>query len=271
MTNPDRKKAIWQVAIFCMAVTALAFLGPVLGGSPSAPGLGFILWGTAPMLVAIVMRLVTRDWSDAGINPAIRKNAAWYVLSILTVPVIMLLTLQIGTIFSFSSVSNFSLTNYLQKVLPGLVVFFIFAVFEEFGWRGYLAPKLASIGINQYLAYAIIAVVWATWHMPYIRDLTWVYSSGDLAAFIPRYYLLIFAYSILWNESRLVTGSVWPAVLMHCLTNAVQHPLDANYLVIAPGMEYLVSFNGFIAIALAGLVGIALNEWRSRQPAATKM
>ncbi len=271
MKTSERNRTIWCIVIFSSLVLLLAFIGPLLGGTPSSPGLGVILWGIAPALVALLMRLVTRDWSDAGLKPAIRKNAVWYALSLLAIPGIMVLTLLVGTVFSLSSVSGFSLVDYLGKVLPGIAVFFIFAVFEEFGWRGYLAPKLASIGINSYLGYTITALVWATWHMPYIRELTWVYSSEDLTTFIPRYYLLIFAYSILWNESRLITGSVWPAVLMHCLINSIQHPMDADYLTIAPGMEYLVSFNGLFIIAVTGLAGIILNQWRMRQSAGNKM
>lgn len=265
MIKPEQPKKVWKIVVFSVLVIALAFLGPFLGGSPSAPSLGFILWGTAPLLVALLMRLVTRDWADTGFRPAIQRNALWYLLSILIIPLMALVTLAVGAILSMSAVTNFSLTGYLQKVLPALAFFFIFAIFEEFGWRGYLAPKLASIGINDYLGYALTALVWATWHMPYIRELTWVYSSGDLVAFIPRYYLLMFAYSILWNESRLVTGSVWPAVLMHCLLNAIQHPLDADYLTLTPGVEYLVSFNGFVSIVLAALLGLALRQWRLRQ------
>lgn len=92
----------------------------------------------------------------------------------------------VGEAFLVSSLPGFALNPYLQMVMPGLAVFFMFAIFEEFGWRGYLAPKLASLGINRYLGYAITVVVWATWHLPYIRELSWVYSAEDLATFLHR-------------------------------------------------------------------------------------
>ncbi len=259
------KKTIWNIVMYCFIVTAVAFISPLLGGSPNAPGIGFYLWVTAPALVAILMRFTTRDWSDAGIKLAIRKNVRWYLISIVVSPVLMVFTLLSGAMISGSSISGFSMVPYFQTVLPAFIGFFIFAIFEEFGWRGYLAPKLASIGISSFLGYAITAVVWATWHLPYIRELTWVYSSGDLITFIPRYYLLLFAVTILYNEIRLITGSVWPAVLMHAIANSIQHPLDAEYLTIVPGMEYLVSFNGFFIIAFIGLLGITLNRWRMRK------
>lgn len=271
MKDSERKKTIWYIVIFSLLVTAVAFVAPLLGGSPSKPGLGVILWGMAPMLVALLMRTVTHDWSDAGFKPTIRKNAWWYIFIILVSCVMMGLLLLVGKVISLSSVSGFSMVPYLKMVLLGMVVFFITATFEEIGWRGYMVPKLASIGINAYLAYAIVAVIWATWHMPYINELTWVSSvQEDVPSSIPRLYLMFFAYSILYNEIRLITGSVWSVVLFHSFVNAIQHPLAAEYLKIVPGQEYLVSFSGLFMIAFAGILGIALNRWRMRNAGLSK-
>jgi membrane protease YdiL (CAAX protease family) len=260
MDQGEQKKTIGSIIIFSILVTSVAVLAPFLGGSPTSFGPGFLLWGAAPLLVAILMRIVMRDWSDAGFKPNFRKNALWFSLVIFTCPILVVITLSMGAAFSATSVSGFSMMTYLQMVLPGLGAFFIFAIFEEFGWRGYLAPKLASIGINSYLGYAITAIIWATWHLTYIRELSWIYSTENLLTFLPRFYLYTFAYSILWNKIRLMTGSVWPVVLLHCLTNAIQHPLAADFLKIAPGMEVFFSFNGLFMIALAGLLGIVINR-----------
>jgi membrane protease YdiL (CAAX protease family) len=270
MNDSKKKKTIWYIVIFTFLVMILAFLSPGLGGTPSAPGPGFLLWGTAPLLVAVVMRIVTRDWSDAGIRPAIKKNWLWCIISIFAFPVLLLVTLLIGEIISVSSISGFSIEPYLKAVLPALGIFFIFAIFEEFGWRGYLVPKLATMGINGCLKYAIVGVVWASWHLPYIRELSWVYSSENLTTFIPRFYLSMFAFSILYNEIRLITGSLWPAVLMHCFANSIGHPLIHEYVTITPGKEYLVSSTGLFMIVFAGLLGIALNRWRTRKTGLSK-
>ncbi|HEY6021751.1 MAG TPA: CPBP family intramembrane glutamic endopeptidase, partial [Candidatus Paceibacterota bacterium] len=169
-------------------------------------------------------------------------------------------------LLSISSFSGFALGKFLQTVLAAFAMFFIFAIFEEVGWRGYLAPKLASLGINSYLGYAITAVVWASWHLPYIRELTWVYSSEDLMTFLPRFYLTCFALSILFGEIRNITGTFWPAVVMHAAGNSFGHPLSADFVTILAGREYLGNIsNGFFLIALAGLLGIIINRWRLRK------
>lgn len=71
----DERKTIWYIAIFCILVLAITFMAPWLGGSPSKPGLGVLLWGTAPLLVAVLMRTLTHDWSDAGLKPAIQDRS----------------------------------------------------------------------------------------------------------------------------------------------------------------------------------------------------
>ena len=265
MNTSERKKTIRYIVTFSFLVIMLAFIGPLLGGSPSSPGLGFIIWGTAPLLVGVLMRSVTRDWSDLGLGPALRKKALGYLISILAFPVAMVFTVLVGAMISVSSISGFSMVSYLKTVLSALAVFFIFALFEEFGWRGYLVPKLASIGINGYLASVIVGVIWASWHLPFIRELTWLYSSEDLLTFIPRFFLAMFAFSILYNEIRIITGTFWPAVLMHCIGNSFGHPL-AEYVTIATGKVYLGSVgDGLFTIAFIGLLGIALNRWRMRR------
>lgn len=262
----QNKKTIWFIVVFSALVTVAAWVSPLLGGSPTKPGLGFILWGMAPMLVSLLMRWITKDWSDFGGKPGLRKNALWYWVSILAFPVIMALTLLIGILTSLSSVAEFSMGKYLQTSLTALPFFLIFAIFEEIGWRGYLSPKLDSLGTNRFMSSAIVAVVWATWHMPYIRELSWVYSSEDLVTFVPRFYLVCFALSLVFDEIRNITGTFWAAVLMHGIGNAFGHPLVAGYVSHTAGMEYLGSVsNGFIMIAFFVVLGTAINRWRLKK------
>jgi len=271
MNNSERKKTIRYIVIFSVLVNVVAWIGPLLGGDPTSPGLGFLIWGTAPILVSLLMRAVTRDWSDLGARPAIRKNGRWYLVSFLAYPVAIALALFLGSLISASSISEFSMGSYIQAVLPALVIFFLFALFEEFGWRGYLAPKMYSLGINVYVAHALVAVVWASWHLPYIRELS-TYTTEGLAIYIPRFFLGAFVFSIVYGEIRMITATFWPAVLMHWVGNAIANPLVAGFVFFSAGKEYLgsVGVDGLFMIAFFGLLGVAINRWRSRETTAQK-
>jgi membrane protease YdiL (CAAX protease family) len=271
MNDLERKRTIRYIVIFSVLVNVVAWIGPLLGGDPTSPGLGFLIWGTAPILVSVLMRAVTRDWSDLGARPAIRKNVRWYLVSLLAYPVAIALALFIGSLISASSVSGFSMGPYIQAALPAMVIFFFFALFEEVGWRGYLAPKMYSLGINVFLAHALVAVVWASWHLPYIRELS-SYTTEGLTTYIPRFYLGLFAFSIVYGEIRILTSSFWPAVLMHWVGNSIANPLVAGFVSFSAGKEYLgsVGGDGLFMIAFFGLLGVAINRWRSRETTALK-
>jgi membrane protease YdiL (CAAX protease family) len=266
MNYSERKKTIRYIVIFSVLVNVVAWIGPLLGGDPTSPGLGFLIWGTAPILVSLLMRAVTRDWSDLGARPAIKKNVRWYLVSLLAYPIAIGLALFIGSLISASSISQFSMGSYIQAVLPAMVIFFFFALFEEVGWRGYLAPKMYSLGINVYVAHALVAVVWASWHLPFIRELS-TYTTEGMATYVPRLFLGAFAFSIVYGEIRMITATFWPAVLMHWVGNTIANPLVVGFVMFAAGKEYLgsVGVDGIFMIAFFGLLGVAINRWRSRE------
>lgn len=259
MNSPDRKKTIRCLVIFAVLVNAVAWIGRMMGGDPTTPGIGFLIWGTAPVLVSVLMRAVTRDWSDFGGRPGVKKSARWYLLSLLAYPVAIALVLTIGSLISATSISGFSTASFIKAILPALAIYFFFAIFEEVGWRGYLAPKMYSLGINIYLANALVAVVWASWHLPYIVELS-SYTTEGLETFLPRFYLGAFAFSLVYGEIRIRTGSFWPAVLMHWTGNAIANPLVAGFVTLAAGKEYLgsIGVDGVLMIALFGLLGVML-------------
>jgi uncharacterized protein len=55
---------------------------------------------------------------------------------------------------------------FLASLILGPTVNGIFGFGEEFGWRGYLLPKLMPLG--RVKAFTIVGVVWGLWHAPLI-------------------------------------------------------------------------------------------------------
>jgi membrane protease YdiL (CAAX protease family) len=94
----------------------------------------------------------------------------------------------------------------------------IFAFGEEVGWRGYLVPRLVDAGVRAPLLTS--ALIWCAWHVPLI--LWGGYAVGPY----PALSALLFTASItpvglLLGRWRLVTGSVWPAVIAHGAWNEI--------------------------------------------------
>ncbi len=93
---------------------------------------------------------------------------------------------------------------------------------EEFGWRGYLLPKLVDLtGLRP--ALVISGIIWGCWHWPLIL-LGYEYGFGYWSA--PWSGLLLFCVfttavgtCLAWLTLR--EGSIWPAALGHGALNSV--------------------------------------------------
>jgi membrane protease YdiL (CAAX protease family) len=270
MTATSRKKSIRNIIIFAILVNGLAWLGPVLGGDPTTPGLGFLVWATAPIVSALVMKFLLRDKVSLGLKPAFKGNGRWYALSVLAYPVTITLVLAMGLLLGASTIRNFTVPAFVTAMIPLAVTFFIFAFFEEVGWRGYLAPKV--YGLNDgLLGHVLVGVIWASWHLPYLREL-WAHTSEGLVTLLPRLILGTIVFAVVYGEIRIRTGSVWPAVLMHWTGNTFANTIlsgfaDEGFVDLVPGKEWLGSFGveGALVIALFGLLGTVLYLKRRSQ------
>jgi membrane protease YdiL (CAAX protease family) len=260
MMQSSRKQTVRNIIIFAILVNGLAWLGPVLGGDPTAPGPGFLVWATAPIVSALVMKLLLRDKVSLGFKPAFKGNGRWYALSILAFPLAISIVLGLGLLLGASAISNFTVPAFVTAMIPLAVTFFIFAFFEEVGWRGYLAPKV--YGLNDgLLGHVLVGVIWASWHLPYLREL-WAHTSEGLVTLLPRIILGTIVFAVVYGEIRIRTGSVWPAVLMHWIGNTYANTLltgsaGEEFVTFVLGKEWLGSFGvaGVLVIALFGLLG----------------
>ena len=193
-----------------------AGLGAVAGSSVgmSGAGLGASIWIASPLVVSFLLRALAGDgWRDLGAKVAFRGDARWYAVSLLIYPVAAVIVLGIndwsGEVAGARAEMVF-VPAFVALLLPQLLT----SVFQESGFRGYLAPKLTALGVDRLLGHAIVGLVWGAWHLPYLTAVTGA-SNEPLATLAPRFLLGAIAASIVYGEIRLRTDSVWPAVLMH--------------------------------------------------------
>ncbi|NLN70989.1 MAG: CPBP family intramembrane metalloprotease [Chloroflexi bacterium] len=92
---------------------------------------------------------------------------------------------------------------------------------EEFGWHGYLLPKLLPLGGRK--AILLTGIIWGVWHWPLIL-MGYNYGSGYFGA--PYLGLLAMVWFCItsgavfgWLDIK--AGSVWPAVIGHGALNGI--------------------------------------------------
>ena len=277
--NQDHKTTVRNLAIFIVLILASGWMGhglDVLMGNADSESLGMLLWILMPLGVSLLLRTFAGDgWKDFGIKPNFKKNWGWYIVAILVYPLLTILVLLIGGglgLISFPNLSPATLGLLLQTVAIGLLPQFIKNIFEEAPWRGYLAPKVYSLPLNDFVAHSIVGFVWGAWHIPYYlffldRAILSNFTTLDLAIYIPLSIFVMMSWAIVYGEIRLLTNSFWPAVLMHMIEDAFLMQLFmGKHIQILPGADWLISpMNGLLMSFLFIALGVGLRQWRKRK------
>jgi membrane protease YdiL (CAAX protease family) len=257
-------------------VLAVGWVGyglDVLMENSSSESLGMLLWIITPLAACLLLRAFAGGgWKDFGIKPNFKGNVSGYIIAILVFPVITILILLIGKVSGvifFSGFSEGRISVFLKVFTLGLLPVFLKNIFEEFGWRGYLTPKINSLNVNDCIGHLIVGTVWALWHIPYYlfflnRVIISNYTTLSLGTFIPLALLSIVAYAFVFGEIRLLTNSIWPVVIMHMVEDAFVNPLlIEDFIIIKPGMDFFFSPGVSILVIIFFIgSGILLNRFR---------
>lgn len=245
------KKSIITFLAITLAISSIFYYLIIAAGVlEAAYGL---MW--CPGIAAIIVSLLYHRGENAT---HCKRCSAKYALAGLWLPLvyggisygIYLLTYGKDVITGNMVLDLIKMPNIL---LLNLVIYFITALGEEIGWRGYLAPKLVEqFGFNK--GSLITGLIWTTWHMP-------VFLTGYMANTVPIWYqlptltALCIGLSYSMSYVSMKSRSVWPAAVFHAVHNfALQVLLDQS---IGGEMRpYFVGETGIITIAV--IVAIAV-------------
>lgn len=139
---------------------------------------------------------------------------------------------------------------------------------EEIGWRGFMAPQLVlRMGFTK--AGFVGGLIWATWHFPLILFAD--YNLGTPVWFsIPCFTIMIVGLGFIMQWLRLMSGSVWPAAIMHGSHNVfiqtIFTPLTTRQGEIT---AYAIDEFGFVLPIVIGIVAFYL--WTRRDEAVAAM
>jgi membrane protease YdiL (CAAX protease family) len=178
----------------------------------------------APGLVAVALRVLGREgFADVSFRPRFRGNRRWY-LALWLFPIVVALAgyglgwatglapTQPGT--GVGEVAGLLLMSATVLVPVNAVV----SIGEELGWRGYLLPRLVQAGVR--FPVAITSAAWWLFHAGLV--VAGLYASGPRPwPAVVVFGATIAAVGAVAGWSRLATGSIWPAVLLHATWNAV--------------------------------------------------
>jgi len=193
--NPLKTKPVLFFLAFTFVVTYAIEFGLILAGFrikgiPQIFGqyiVALVMW--VPALGAfLTVKFISKE-PISVLRLKLGKIKPYIILWLeipLLVALIYLISWQLGFVKLDLEMKDFMklLSSYGQEIkMPfppiymALILFFVslfispwmntfFALGEEIGWRGFLMPRLMSLGKTK--AYLILGVIWGLWHLPLI-------------------------------------------------------------------------------------------------------
>ncbi|GAA1693335.1 CPBP family intramembrane metalloprotease [Nonomuraea maheshkhaliensis] len=265
-------------------------------GSPLMQGLGALMMFTpsAGVLgVWALSRAPFREWArHTGLTLGERKGrtvlmmlAAWAGVPVLTFlslwlsAAVGLVSLDLSGLSLFAAglrangvqppadPSTLAIVQILIACVAGPVLNAIPALGEEWGWRGWLAPRLTATN-GVFAGLLMSGAIWGLWHAP-LTLLGYNYPRlGSWAALVFIGFCTLAGVLLGWL--RLRTGSVWPAVVAHGSLNAVAGVALLLGVAAAPPNEVLAGITGvMVGVVLALLGAVLLRFFPVRPPRRT--
>ena len=269
-------KALRDVAIF-VAVMVLAgwsavFINTLMQPADPMESLGVLVWLLVPPITAIVLSVFAGNWVQRlGLGLGSSGKGKWYLLAIVVTPAVSAIVMPVALLTGALKFAGTTEVGLGELAIVFLVSSALKNVFEEICWRGFLTPRLEETRFAGLPNHLITGVIWALWHIPY-----WLFFITAADVFehtaLPVWGMVVVAFfmsplqAILYGELRLLTGSVWPAYVLHTISNVVTMVLLSGGIVvlIAPlGIVFSPGTSGILYSILLAVVGVWLYRRRT--------
>ena len=217
-----------QFAIACLALSWLpwaALKALNLNVDDGVAALVFAFAASGPSLAALVMWMRYRD---ARIPTHIGAPWVWPVAALglgAVPPVVAALCMNAAAIPHHAASTIAGVGGPLGALAYTLISG---PLSEEFGWRGYVQPRLRR-RLGRIATTAVIGIGWGLWHLPlFFLTGTGQHDMGLSSVKGVLFFVSLFplSYTFLFVSERL-RGGVWAAVLIHAawnLTDALVPP-----------------------------------------------
>jgi uncharacterized protein len=229
------------------------------------PSVGLSLFGVVmffPAIVALIFnrfihkKSVKSMFSCVFIIPNLRSMvfSIGYPLIFVVICGIIAFITGLGYFNSGNSTFTYIIISSIIVILVNLI--FVFG--EEYGWRGYLLPKL-TIATGKTRGTMILGVVWALYHFPLVYFLAKATGIGNplLIATIQALgvFFIAFAFSYSYYLSN---GSLIPVLFLHSTWNTINvlilGDIYTNKSGIIAGNIPIINGEGVLGLILSGIL-----------------
>ena len=252
MTN--KKQTLLRLGIFLLIAFSLTWIPHIIclhifgyeDWLTSAFGVIVTLTMYAPMLGNILTRLITKEgFRDLKLRFRLKGSLRYYAIPFLTEFLIMVMIVIIINCthgnWKFEALAKASLPDLISELLLMLAMPLSYIALpcfgEEFGWRGYLNPKLEQL-TGTCGAVIIGGIIWGLWHAPLVAA-GYNFGTGHPALNVLLMCIsCVFVNAVLfWLTKK--TDSVFPAVLLHSIMDLNLQTFAIRYFISGVSEETL--------------------------------
>ena len=247
---------IQKASLFTTLVFMFVFLIIVL---PIKLGTSFVMF--IPLASVVITMLLTGEgftktgWKQLGFH-------RFPVKLIFFATIIPMIPILIGYVIVWiTGLGTFELANeYEGREIFLFVGFFITFVtssltvtlWEEIGWRGYLAAQLKKAGLVK--ALLLNGFIWSLFHLPIILFTDIYHSNVNLYLFIPMFVVTVTLAGVFMTYVRYVSGSIWPSILAHTAHNLMWNYGDLFTQNPNPVVSYITGDAGAVLLIIFYLI-----------------
>jgi uncharacterized protein len=183
----------------------------------------------APMVAALVMRVfVSKEGLTGSLGPL--RTWRFYGLALVLPAILVSLTIVITEVAGWGDFTwdeGLPLPReYIALALVALTFGSVLTFGEEYGWRGYLLPKLLPLG--EVKAAVVVGLIWGPWHAPMLAA-GLNYSGVNPLAAIGIFVITAIAISLLLTRAYVAAGgAVLVPVIMHASFNRFSDSLTTT-------------------------------------------
>jgi membrane protease YdiL (CAAX protease family) len=211
-----------EIVLFSVIVICLSSIICLVSYTIADPNLA-ILSVFTPSLLALVFSAMSNGKKgvyELFVVQAMKKTSLlWLLFSLIGIPILASLAMLTSLDFD---ISQFSLRT--TQLMPQVLVIILIALGEEYGWRGFLLPRLMN-QFSLFYSSIILGLIWGAWHFPAYLIGTGVPMQMNFMVFLLWVVLATFYISWIYFYSK----SVLTSILAHVGANAA-----FNYLHILP-------------------------------------
>lgn len=169
-------------------------------------------WG--PLIAALLVTRLTHE-HGRGLSGRLLKwriRIHWYLLALLLPFVDVFVLLAMSLFGTPVTLAERPAGEYLSRFFTTLL---IAGALEEFGWRGFLQPRLQQ-KYSALTSAIVVGLIWALWHFPVVYFGGASYESGDFFGFLIILPLWSIVMAWMYNSTD---GALLIPMLFHASTN----------------------------------------------------